>query len=294
MISLSAFLESPQYLSTDFLAVLGHPVSHSLSPLIHQNAIDHYGIAATYYAIDCSQEEYPLLKNLLEHPGFVGANVTLPLKEAILKYIGFADISAKRIGAVNTLVRTKDDNDEFIIKGYNTDVFGFLHPLQSLVPNENQAIILGSGGASKAIRSALLSIGYRKIVVVSRTPDTAVQAMEPDEDIHVTDYNGLKDALETSDLIVNTTPVGMHPNTGHSPFPDTLLPQLKEKICYDIIYNPVKTKFLSDAEMHGASIIDGLDMFVHQAAHSFKLWFNRPMDTDHTRKLILNAMKQPK
>lgn len=272
-----------------FVVVLGHPVAHSRSPLIHNAALRSLGISATYYAVDCPDDQQYLIPVLLAEPQCRGANVTIPLKHEIIRFMDDLAESAREIGAVNTVVPVhgnssdgpeKPDNSHQLI-GHNTDAFGFIKPLEG-VRGITTATVLGSGGASRAIRYALAKTGVKKIFLISRS----AKGNPSDEPVEWLTYDNLEYAVSNSDLIVNATPVGMHPDTNDSPFPESHYPLLHDKICYDIIYNPVYTKFITTAKQHGAKTIGGLDMFVYQASRSFELWFDQPMPVAMIRKFL--------
>ncbi len=282
---LSDFLSSPQS-RKPFAAVLGHPVRHSWSPDIHNSALSYHRLEVSYYALDCPTEEWALIPELLALPAFRGANVTIPLKEKIINFLDDTDSAAREIGAVNTIVPYRSDQ---ALIGHNTDAHGFLQPLKEEKGLHN-AVILGSGGASRAIRYALSRFGVRKMYIASRTNRKRDKlAFEPDE-THFLAYDELEGVLSQSNLLVNTTPVGMHPDQNSSPLAAELLPYLHGKICYDIIYNPPETRLLRDAREHGARTIGGTEMFLHQAALSFQLWFGAKMPIGLVRKVLLNMI----
>lgn len=272
-----------------FVVVLGHPVAHSRSPLIHNAALRSLGISATYHAVDCPVDQRHLIPELLAEPQCRGANITIPLKHDIIRFLDDLAESAREIGAVNTIVPVhgnSSDGTEISGKphrliGHNTDAFGFIKPLEG-VRGIAIVTVLGSGGASRAIRYALAKTGVKKIFLISRS----AKGNQTDEPVEWMTYDNLEYAVRHSDLIVNATPAGMHPYTNDSPFPESLYPLLDDKICYDIIYNPMYTKFLSNAKQHGAKTIGGLDMFVYQASRSFELWFDQPMPVTRIRKLL--------
>lgn len=282
---LSDFLSSPQS-KKPFAAVLGHPVRHSWSPDIHNSALSYHRLDVLYHALDCPPDEWVLIPELLALPAFRGANVTIPLKEKIIDYLDETDHAAREIGAVNTIV---PDRSNQIFIGHNTDAHGFLQPLKEETGLQS-AVILGSGGASRAIRYALSRFGVQKIHIASRSYKKRDKlAFEPQE-THFIAYDELEGALLQSDLLVNTTPVGMHPDHDSSPLAAEVLPCVNGKICYDIIYNPPETRLLKDARKHGARSIGGTEMFLHQAALSFQLWFGAKMPVELVRKVLLNMM----
>lgn len=283
---LSEFLAS-DLAEKPFLAVLGNPVSHSLSPAIHNETMSYYGIKACYYAVECPVNDIQNIAGLLHQPAFIGANITIPLKKEIIRFLDSLDESSEEIGAVNTVVR---DVMGSRLSGFNTDVFGFLKPLEA-ISGIQTAVILGTGGASRAVKYALQKKGVEKIFLASRKiPGSNPRDIRKHGNVELVSYDSLEMVLSQSDMVVNTTPVGMYPNTDASPVSGDLLPCLKNKICYDIIYNPLETSFMRNAKEHGAIAIGGLDMFIHQAAKSFELWFKKAMPVDLVRQLLLDSL----
>lgn len=268
-----------------FLAVLGSPIDHSFSPLIHQHALNSIDLNWDYYAINVSDEDRHLLSKLLNKKGFKGANVTIPLKEKVPELVNSVDEEVEQIGAANTIYW-----DAGQWKAANTDVTGFAYPLQQrkqLLAGK-YAVVLGSGGAARAVCYALsnnLSVG--KIFLITRNPDQIDSNTYPAADkLKVIAYDQLETAVEQSELVVNTTPVGMHPETDRSPIPDKSSHLLSGKICYDLIYNPEETKFLTQADEVGGDSISGLKMFIYQAARSFEIWTGEKFPVDEAEELI--------
>ncbi len=284
---LSAFLDS-ELVAKPFVCVLGYPVSHSRSPAIHNAALAYHGIPVQYHAVACPTAEFHLIPGLFALPGFKGSNVTIPLKEKIVSLLDALEDTARRIGAVNTIVPDARDG---LLTGYNTDVYGFMKPLERL-GNIASATILGTGGAARAATAGLIESGCKSIYLVSRTYRKHEMAtMNPDV-VRLVTYDDLEQAIRGSDLLVNTTPVGMHPDRDRSPVQERLVPLLKQKICYDIIYNPAETKLLQQARHEGAQVIGGLDMFLYQAARSFELWFGKAMPMGLVRDVVAASLDE--
>ena len=284
---LSAFLDS-ELVARPFVCVLGYPVSHSRSPAIHNAALAYHGIHVQYYAVACPPEEFHLVPALFKMPEFKGANVTIPLKEKIVSLLDSLETDAKRIGAVNTVV---PDGRDRRLKGYNTDVYGFMKPLEPF-GEISAATILGTGGAARAAIAGLAESGCKKIHLVSRTSKKHEMAGIYSDIVRVITYDDLEQVLPGSQLLVNTTPVGMHPGRDSSPVGEELIPLLKRKICYDIIYNPPETKLVRQARREGAKVIGGLDMFLYQAARSFELWFGKTMPMDLVRDVVIKSLDE--
>ncbi len=284
---ISEFIAS-DYKDQHFVVVIGHPVSHSRSPEIHNVALSYHNLDVRYYALECPESELHLIPELFKLNWFCGANVTIPLKKKIIEFLDDSDESARDIGAVNTVV---SDPQTGQLLGYNTDAYGFMVPLRE-VHDIRTVTILGTGGASRAICHALLKHGVEKLFLVSRRQNNQVLDFEQPGRLTRITYDDLEHAIVHSDLIVNCTPVGMHPETEQSPIPDTLMPLLKGKYCYDIIYNPPETTLLQKAKANKALTIGGLDMFIHQAARSFELWFGKPMPIDLVRNVLLEMINK--
>lgn len=280
---LKELLQSPP--DTPFLAVLGDPIEHSLSPLIHGNALKKYNSDWQYLAIRVPKEDVHLISDLLAVSSFKGANVTIPLKETVPGLVNFCSDEVRQIGAANTIYPTGED-----WAAANTDVHGFLTPLwayqKSLTGQD--AIVLGTGGAARAVCYALVQkLGVNRIFLVSRNPEVVdVTTYPSSENITVIDYNSLPEALSEGNLIVNTTPVGMHPNIDQSPISGAYEHLLAGKICYDLIYRPQQTLFLKQARQAGGEPVGGLPMFVHQAAKSFEIWTGNEFPVAEAEKLI--------
>lgn len=277
----SAITRNPLY------AVVGHPVSHSLSPVMHQIALDHYGIEAKYIALDLPQTQLREFIPWCNHDNFLGCNITIPHKEAFNEIVDEIDAFAEKVGVVNTLVK-----QDYKLIGYNTDVFGFLEPLKPYLDDleYSRAIIFGTGGASKAVKIGLESQGVEELIFVSRRPNQ--KRIESDRaEIRILDYNQWQTFAEETDLFINTTPVGMYPKTDTTFLRNGEAELFEDKICYDLIYNPLETTFLKQAEKHGAVIINGLDMLIHQGSKSFELWTGYTFPLDKIRDELINQLQ---
>ena len=210
---------------------------------------------------NCSYENYDLqsvkdFKKIIKDNAIKGFNVTIPYKEEIMEFINKIDPIAKKIGAINT-IKIHNKN---IIEGYNTDYIGFVISLKNLISNQKKALVLGTGGASKAIIFGLSSIGIES-TIVSRNKREGV--------ISYSELN--KKVIEENTIIINCTPLGTFPETQKCPkIPFEFLSS--NHICYDLIYNPEKTKFLLESEKMGATIINGKKMLENQAMESWKIW----------------------
>jgi len=265
--------------------VIGHPIKHSRSPLIHGTWLGQYGIAGSYEAIDVSPDELPRLVDRLRDGEFVGGNVTIPHKEAVFALCDSVDPLARTIGAVNTLVRQADGR----IHGFNTDYMGFLGNLDQGAPGWDarlgRAIVLGAGGASRAIMVALRERGYDDILILNRTEEKAVSlALEISGPFTPGGLHEFAEFAATAELVVNTTSIGMH-DTRFDDLDLSLLP--KTALVTDIVYVPLVTPLLTDARALGLRTVDGLGMLLHQAVPGFEAWFGvRPDVTPELRAKI--------
>jgi shikimate dehydrogenase len=250
------------------LAVIGHPIAHSLSPLLFASALAASGRPGSYAAYDVKPGDLGAAVRGLAALGFLGANVTIPHKEAVLAHCHRVDASAAAVKAANTLRFTPTG-----IEAYNTDGEGFLAALADAVPDWSpagaNALILGAGGAARAVAFALRGAGARRIGIVNRTPARAAALMS--------ELGGDPELRpEEADLLVNCTSVGMAPRADASPFHEW--PRLRPScLVFDLVYRPRETAFLRAARARGHTAVGGLGMLVHQAAAAYRLWFGDPV-----------------
>ena len=264
--------------------VIGHPINHSRSPLIHGTWLAEHGIDGSYEAIDVAPGELPGFFERLRSGEFAGGNVTIPHKEAVFALCDSVDPLARTIGAVNTLV-VRDGK----VHGTNTDYLGFLGNLDAGVPgwadHIEQAIVLGAGGAARAILVALHQRGIKTMNLLNRTLATASKlAAELDGNIEPFSLDGFNSLAPGAGLVVNTTSVGMHGTR----FDDLDLARLPESaIVNDLVYVPLVTPLLADARTQSLRTVDGLGMLLHQAVPGFEAWFGvRPAVTAALRARI--------
>lgn len=263
--------------------VIGHPIAHSRSPLIHGTWLAEHDIDGSYEAIDVAPEALPAFFERLRSGEFAGGNVTIPHKEAVFALCDSVDPLATTIGAVNTLVARQGK-----VHGTNTDYLGFLGNLDAGAPNwsaaRKPALVLGAGGAARAILVALKSRSI-PVHLLNRTRATADRlAREIGGDIttgELSDFNAL---APSAGLVVNTTSIGMH----GSRFDGFDLDRLAhDTLVTDIVYAPLVTPLLADARARGLPIVDGLGMLLHQAVPGFAAWFGtRPEVTPALRAKI--------
>jgi shikimate dehydrogenase len=265
---------------TQLLGVIGHPVSHSLSPLMHNAALAKLGLDYVYLPFPVAPENLERAIAGFASIGVVGFSITIPHKQAILPLLSEISPIAQAIGAVNTVTR---QGDKWV--GTNTDVAGFIAPLQTTYHqdwSQKKAVILGNGGAARAVVAGCIQLGLAEIHVVGRNlrklqAFTQSWQNSPFADkFQVHEWQELPNLLHQANLLVNTTPMGMYPHVDESPLSSQEMGYLPgDAIVYDLIYIPKPTKFLHLAEKQGAIMIDGLEMLVQQGAAALKIWLQQ-------------------
>lgn len=268
--------------------VIGSPVAHSRSPALHGYWLWRYGVRGHYVPMDVGHGDLPEALRLLPRLGFVGLNVTIPHKETIL---GLADVVTDRaalIGAANTLVFRKDGK----VYADNTDGTGFIANLRQHAPHwqpgSGPAAVLGAGGAARAVVAALIEAGVPEIRIANRTKQRA-EALRSDLGAKVVVHDWVKAGtmLEGAATVVNTTSLGM---VGKPDFRVPLDALKPTAVVTDLVYTPLRTQFLIEAEDMGCTVVDGLGMLLHQAAPGFERWFGQRPDVDEaTRRAVLGG-----
>jgi shikimate dehydrogenase len=266
--------------------VIGHPIAHSRSPQLHGHWLRKYAIKGHYVPLDIKADDFERLVRTLPSLGFVGANVTLPHKQAALEIADLVTDRAKLIGAANTLVFRKDGQ----IHADNTDGYGFMQNLLQSAPKWNPtlgpALVLGAGGAARAVLASLLDIGVPEIFISNRTRERA-EILKADfgEKITVVEWVQAGNAMEAVKTVVNTTSLGMVGKQEMRVPLDALAPGM---LVSDLVYTPLQTKLLRAATEAGATPVDGLGMLLHQAVPAFERWFGiRPEVDDALRAAVL-------
>ena len=281
----------PSNLQTFKLGLIGYPLSHSLSPKIHTAALQSCGLEGDYSLYSIPPDDRQDLKDLLNRvrcSELHGLNVTIPHKQNVIPFLDELTLTAKSIGAVNTIYLR--DNK---LTGDNTDATGFLTDLKSFLaksssPNraerskarskreeelemrEKTALVLGAGGSARAVVYALVNDGW-DVTIAARRIDQSQELAMQFGNIRATEFNLTTFQLPSFQLIVNTTPLGMSPNIDQSPWPENLsFP--KDAAIYDLVYNPGETKLVRDARLQGLQATTGLGMLIEQAALAFELW----------------------
>jgi shikimate dehydrogenase len=267
--------------------VIGHPVAHSRSPTIHKYWLAEHGIAGDYGREDVAPAQIAKFLTRLADSGYVGANVTVPHKEAAFA-AAEADAVAYELGAVNTLWL-----DGRQLLGTNTDVHGFLANLDEQLPGwerrTGSAVVLGAGGAGRAVLYGLLERGAERIALVNRTPARAeALAAHFGARVRAIGFSELGAALAGADLLVNATALGMQ---GAPPLDVDIAPLKPGAVVYDIVYTPLETALLKTARSRRHPAVDGLGMLLHQAAPAFERFFGvRPQVTPALRRHVLAEM----
>ena len=262
---------------TSFLALIGNPVSHSLSPIMHNAALKYLGLDLIYIAIPCKDKDLKLVINSLKKINCKGLNITIPHKQKIFDLCSEISPIANKLKAINTL----KINDYKEWSATNTDVDGFIYPLKSLNVSKKESIVLGSGGAARSVIQGLVNLNFSKITIISRNVNSLNELIKnfPNQ----TKFNFLlskdkkiPELIEESDLIVNTTPVGMktYGNVEQTlPFGENFWTSLNSKTTvYDLIYNPTQTQLLKLSEKKGCMTINGIQMLIAQGAKSLSYW----------------------
>jgi shikimate dehydrogenase len=268
--------------------VIGWPVAHSRSPRLHGFWLQRYGIDGAYLPFAVKPENLPAALAALPLLGLRGVNVTLPHKEAALGLCARVSEAARRIGAVNTIVVGEDG----ALEGSNTDAFGFLEHLKasqpSFRPESGPAVLLGAGGAARAIAVALLDAGVPELRLTNRTgPRGATLAATLGPRVRLVDWADREAALAGATLLVNSTTLGM---TGQASLDLDLAQLPRQAIVYDIVYVPLETPLLAAARARGHATVDGLGMLLHQARPGFAAWFGHEPEVDAAlRDFVLAA-----
>ncbi|WP_018923684.1 shikimate dehydrogenase [Salsuginibacillus kocurii] len=274
-------------MTAKLFALLGSPVEHSMSPLMHNRAFNRLNLPHRYHAFDVEPDKLGEAVESLKVLGVAGWNVTVPHKVSIMEHLDEIDEEAEKIGAVNTVV-----NENGRLFGSNTDGQGYLDSLLDETGpalKEMRVLIIGAGGAARAVTTVLSRFGVKEIVVTNRTYEKA-EAIS-----HIctsnTEVKPMKreeteaEAASRFDLLINTTSIGMSPRIDDMPFP---IENIREgAMVSDLIYNPLKTKWLRECEKRGVAIHNGLGMFVGQGARSFERWVNVLPDVQEMKRDVL-------
>ena len=268
------------------VAVLGHPINHSKSPRLHNFWLSKFGVSGYYIPLDIDPINFEKHIRSLPRLGFVGANVTIPYKEKILKVADKISDRAAIIGAANTLTFLPDGK----IYADNTDGYGFIQNIKSQYKDwtakDGMSVVFGAGGASRAILGALVEDGANEIVLANRTRSRADQLRSDfGAKIKVVDWMKVQNYLSDAANVINTTSLGM---VGKADLPIPLDKLRKNTLVTDIVYTPLETPLLAYASKNGCRIVNGLGMLIYQAIPGFERWFGvKPADSQDLRELLL-------
>ena len=278
---------------TRICGIIGDPIEHTVSPAMHNAAFKNKGVDYLYLPFRVNRQELGKAIEGMRALNIRGLNVTIPHKVAAIQFLDELDHLADRIGAVNTIV-----NDNGVLTGYNTDATGFLQALleKGIEPKGKKVVILGAGGASRAISFILAERGS-SLVILNRTWDKAKicadrisQILRGEAMALKLDRENLAAALSQADILINATSVGMSPNINETPVTSNLLkPGL---VVFDIVYNPIKTRLQKEAEAAGATVISGLDMLVWQGALAFEKWTGQQAPVDLMKREVIKVLER--
>lgn len=266
----------------EFYGIVGEKLSHSLSPSIHKRVFEILQIEGAYKTFEISKEHIKNLGESLKLLNIKGVNVTIPYKGEVMEQLDFISDEAKKIGAINT-ISLKDGK----LSGYNTDYFGFQRMLEvnNIQAKGKIVVVLGNGGAAKAIVTSLLNSKVSKLYLVDRNKK---ETNNTDSNITLIDYNELKDIK--GDILINTTPVGMYPKVGYSVVDKDVISKYTTLV--DIIYNPKMTEFLKLGKEYGLKTCDGLYMLVSQGIKSQEIWQERDIEDKVINKIYKELEKE--
>lgn len=281
--------------STKLLGVFGYPIEHSLSPLMHNAALEELKLNYCYIPFKVEPKKLGGAVGAIRALNIRGVNVTIPHKVAVMEYLDEISLEAEIIGAVNTIC-----NDEGILKGYNTDGKGFVRSLKEDAcedPSGKKMLLIGAGGAAKGVAVQLGLEGVGQLTIANRTPEKAENLARlvnkaVDENVAVPSSLGSKDfirAMNEADIIINATPIGMYPYIDDSPLQDENLINSETLVC-DLIYNPLETVLLRTAKTRGARTLNGIGMLAYQGAIAFNIWTGALPPVHVMKKTLVNAL----
>ena len=277
---------------TKVIGVIGNPIEHSLSPPMHNNAYKQMDMDYVYVAFKIEKEDISKLIESAKTMGIVGLNVTIPYKTDVIEYLDEVDETARRINAVNTISFKNG-----VAKGYNTDGTGAIKSIEKYTSlSDKNVLVLGAGGASKAITFTLINHNINKLIIANRSKDKAcnlIDNLKEQTGFENIDFIDIKDAdsrLNDVDIIINTTPIGMYPNVDvDSPIKTD---QINENhVVMDIIYNPLETKLLKKSKENGATVISGINMLINQGITAFEIFTDKTPTYESFEEALLEQLK---
>lgn len=271
--------------TTKILGVMGYPIKHSMSPVMHNAALQQLGADYVYIPLAVPPADLAGVLASLRAIDCRGFNITIPHKQTVMAHLSDVSEVARSIGAVNTVWPTEQG-----WAGTNTDILGFLAPLHSL-PRPETVVILGGGGAARAVIAGCVQLGCQHIWVVGRDLSKLVALQMSWPHLKLQEWSKVNDLLSLADLVVNCTPIGMFPGVNESPLSVSQIELLRVGvIVYDLIYTPRPTKLLQMAAAGGCQSIDGVDMLVGQGAAALELWLKQPVPVELMRASLIEVL----
>ncbi len=280
---------------TKLIGLLGYPVEHSFSPVMQNPAFGRAGLNYVYLAFAVAPEDLPAVLDGFKAAGVAGLNVTIPHKEAVLPHLDEISAGAAHAGAVNTIV-----NENGRLVGYNTDGAGFLRSLEvdgGVTPWGKTFLLLGAGGACRAVAAALATGGAKKLYIANRNYSRAVDLAESINGIRENAATPLRLSVEElarrspeCDVVINATSLGMRPQAGKSPLPDPAAVLKPHHLVCDLVYNPPRTLLLAEAEKIGCSTLPGEGMLLYQGCEAFRLWTGMEPPEDLMRAMLRDRL----
>ena len=261
--------------------LIGEKLPHSFSKILHNTAFEVLNLNYEYELYEIDVDTAQNIKDFMKKNNLDGINVTIPYKRTVMDGLDFISEEAEKIGAVNTI---KNINGK--LYGYNTDYYGFMYQLNvnNVEINNSRVVILGSGGASKAVISCVKDLGAKEVYLVSRNKSDK----QAKNDVNLIDYEDLKEIK--AQVIVNTTPVGMYPKDDFSPVNEDIIKNFDYVI--DVVYNPLKTKFMEIGENLGKKTCGGIEMLIMQGLKSEEIWNDFVISKEDTNKIISKLKKE--
>lgn len=275
---------------TNIVGLIGDPVGHSMSPPMHNAAFEHLGLDFAYVPFNVKKVAVKDAINGAKAMGIKGLNVTIPHKTSVMAYLDFIEEPAELIGAVNTL-----KFEENMIKGYNTDGIGALKALEECTSvKDKRVVMVGAGGAARAVAFQLILSGIEELIIVNRTPEKALTLKNEIEskmecNISSGSLEILEKTISKSDILIDTTPIGMYPHIDDEPVVKAEIMH-SDLVVNDLVYNPMDTVLLKEAEKAGAKKVSGLKMLIYQGAEAFKIWTGREAPVDIMEEMILKIL----
>jgi len=269
---------------TKICAIIGKPLGHSLSAKVHNPAFKEKKLDFIFLALEIDSGQVKKLTDAMRAMKlFRGLAITMPHKLEAMKCVDKLDETAKKIGAINTIV-----NENGKLLGYNTDYYGAMVALKEATPVKGKkAVLVGAGGAARAIAFGLKDEGAQEVVILNRTIEKA-KALAKEADCRAGSLNEMEKALKEADILVQSTSIGLSPNENKSIVPKEFLK--KDLVVFDVVHKPLKTRLLREAEAIGCKTVPGYKMFLHQGARQFELWTGKKAPLEFMEKTVVEAL----